>query len=213
MSSSSSQTCSLPTSLTAAELAAAALLAVAAAPLVAGEGAAAPVAVTGPFVENAGQWPAEIRYAADVADGDGDLVVTSRSSNDAPAGTYGQLIAGVPEAEAVGVGSDAVLPQLSRSLASGSGYRTNLGVVNVTGSALAVEVGFFDAGGGSLGTATYSVPAYGSIQRNNVFQEVTGEEVDGGYAVVRTTTPGGRFLAYASVVDNRSGDPVYIPAR
>jgi hypothetical protein len=24
---------------------------------------------------------------------------------------------------------------------------------------------------------------------------------------------GGRFLAYASVADNRSGDPIYIPAR
>ena len=33
-----------------------------------------------------------------------------------------------------------------------------------------------------------------------------------GFAVVSTDSPGGAFIAYASVVDNASGDPVYVPA-
>lgn len=38
-------------------------------------------------------------------------------------------------------------------------------------------------------------------------------DIPEGFAILWTTTPEGRFLAYASVIDNRSGDPVYIPAR
>jgi hypothetical protein len=41
---------------------------------------------------------------------------------------------------------------------------------------------------------------------------VTPVAITNGFALVSTTTPKGAFLAYASVVDNRSGDPVYIPA-
>jgi hypothetical protein len=37
--------------------------------------------------------------------------------------------------------------------------------------------------------------------------------VTDGYALVQTLTPGARFFAYASVVDNRSGDPVFIAAQ
>ena len=33
-----------------------------------------------------------------------------------------------------------------------------------------------------------------------------------GFAVVRTASSGGAFFALASVVDNRTGDPVAIPA-
>ncbi|MEW6338599.1 MAG: hypothetical protein ACOY3Y_04220 [Acidobacteriota bacterium] len=42
---------------------------------------------------------------------------------------------------------------------------------------------------------------------------MTTADVSDGYAVLRTPTPGGRFYAYASVVDNRSGDPIYVPAQ
>jgi hypothetical protein len=37
--------------------------------------------------------------------------------------------------------------------------------------------------------------------------------VETGLALVRTTTPSGRFFAYASVIDNRTHDPQYVPAR
>ena len=64
-----------------------------------------------------------------------------------------------------------------------------------------------------LGTRTYTLRAYESIQRTDVLAELGTSDVSDAYAVLRTTTSGGRFLAYASVVDNRSGDPIYIPAR
>jgi hypothetical protein len=47
----------------------------------------------------------------------------------------------------------------------------------------------------------------------DIFALVTDQDVADGYALVRTRSSGGRFFAYASVVDNRSGDAVFIPAQ
>ena len=46
-----------------------------------------------------------------------------------------------------------------------------------------------------------------------VYSTVTTSDVPDGFALVRTTTTGGAFFAYASVIDNLSGDPIFIPAR
>ena len=63
-----------------------------------------------------------------------------------------------------------------------------------------------------LGTVPVTLPPFGYQQLNRVFSLVTGGNVDDGYAVVRTTTGLGRFFAYASVVDNLTGDPIAITA-
>lgn len=38
-----------------------------------------------------------------------------------------------------------------------------------------------------------------------------GASAPGAVARITSDTPGGRFVAYASVIDNRTNDPVYIP--
>ena len=48
---------------------------------------------------------------------------------------------------------------------------------------------------------------------DQILKVVTPNEVPDGYAVLRTVTPNAAFLAYASVIDNRSGDPMYVVAR
>jgi hypothetical protein len=50
-------------------------------------------------------------------------------------------------------------------------------------------------------------------QYDKIFDDMGAGEVDNGYAVVRVITDGGKVLAYASVVDNLSGDPVYVQAQ
>ncbi len=143
----------------------------------------------------------------------GSVVATARTFNDQAQGTYGQFTAGVPHTRVFTALQEARLVHLSRSADPGRGFRTNLGLVNTTGSTISLEVKLFAAGGTLLGTRTYSLRAYESIQRNDVFNEVGAGDVDDGFATVRCTTEGGRFLAFASVIDNRSGDPIYVPAR
>jgi len=146
-----------------------------------------------------------------VAVAGGDALVTSRTFNDTPGGTYGQFI---PAIEDGTVTSGTVrLVQLTGSADPATGFRTNIGVLNVTASPIDVVVELFDAGGLPLGSLPVTLPPYGATQLNDVFRAVGAGDVPDGWASVRTTTPDGRFVAYASVVDNRTGDPVYVPAR
>jgi len=78
--------------------------------------------------------------------------------------------------------------------------------------AVDVEIDLHRADGTLLGTLPRSLQPYEYRQLNRVFEMVTGDVVDDGYAAVRTTTDGGAFFALASVVDNLTGDPVGMSA-
>jgi PKD repeat protein/V8-like Glu-specific endopeptidase len=135
------------------------------------------------------------------------LVVSSRTYNLTTAGTYGQGIPGQPVAEAIASGGSAKLPFLFE----GTSYRTNVGFVNTTANSVTVAVDFYGPGGGAaLGTKSYPLRAYEYIQRSKIFTEVTGSEIRAGYLVVRPS--GGAVFAYASMVDNDTGDPTYLQA-
>lgn len=142
----------------------------------------------------------------------GDLLVSSRTYNLTENGTYGQFVRGRRAGGATDAGHEARLVQLTHKRDPGTGFRTNLGIVNVSTVAIDVVTELYTAGGSLLGAFTESLPARGYRQINRVFERVSGGDVDDGYAVLQTDSPEGAFHAYASVVDNRTGDPVYIPA-
>jgi hypothetical protein len=138
-------------------------------------------------------------------------VVTSRTYNWTEDGTYGQMVTGVTDGKAVGEGETGRLVQLHQSASDDSGYRTNIGLLNITAAAVVVEIVLYSSDGTELGRLTETLGAYEHRQLNRVLREVTPAAVRNGYAVLSTATSGGQFLAYASVVDNASGDPIYIP--
>jgi hypothetical protein len=135
-------------------------------------------------------------------------VVASRTYNDAPQGSFGQLIPGLP------IGS--VLDQTSflTGLTHDSSYRTNLGLVSPGPDPIELVVDLWAADGDWLGSRTYDLPGLGWTQDGNAVLEIAGAEVSGAYASIRPGSPAGPYLAYASVIDNASGDPIFaIPAR
>jgi len=136
----------------------------------------------------------------------GELVVTSRTYNQATTGTYGQFIAAVSERDAVSAGETATLVQLRRT----AGFRTNVGMVNLTESAIRLHADYYRSDGTFIGSATYDLPPLAFHQQNNAIPGTA--DVVGGFAQITCETQGGQFLAYASVVDNGSDDPVFIPA-
>ncbi len=74
-----------------------------------------------------------------------------------------------------------------------------------------ISVTLFNAAGARIGTAeTYNVAPYGQNQINDIFAAVGAPATETAYAVVRPTVP---LVAYASVVDNRTGDPVAVLAQ
>ncbi len=142
----------------------------------------------------------------------GTLMVTSRTYNDVPAGTYGQFIPGIPKVDGTTIVQGAWLLRLSQSSNGSQGFRTNIGLTNLNTRTTEVSIGLYDANGTQLGTVEETLESYEFVQIDKIFQKVTLDAVDNGYAIVSSSTQGAAFFAYASVVDNRSGDPVYIPA-
>jgi hypothetical protein len=148
-----------------------------------------------------------------VTPSDGTLACAARTYNNLDGRTYGQYIAGVPDERGATTGERRIATQLSQAADDHSGFRTNFGVVNMTDRPLDVQAEFFRGDGTHLGNRTFHLEPYSSHQEGKVFRHFTGESVADGYIAVSSPTAGARFHAYASVVDNRSGDPFLVPAR
>lgn len=138
---------------------------------------------------------------------DGQATVTSRTFNQAVDGTFGQFIPGVAEGVSIGHGETGILIQLRNN----DHFRTNVGFVNMGGETVAVHAEYFSSDGTLLNAKDYFLQPFGYFQDGTALPSDT--DVEGAFARLTTSTSGGRFLAYASVVDNGSDDPVFMPAQ
>jgi len=141
-----------------------------------------------------------------------DIMVTSRTYNDAGTETYGQFIPALPADAAGGAARDGRLLQLSQSDSDETGFRTNIGLSNATEISTEVRISLYDGAGNHLGDVSQHLEAFEYVQIDRIFRRVTENAVNNGYAIVTSSTPGAGIFAYASVVDNRSGDSIYLPA-
>jgi|GEM_PF-818722 len=144
-------------------------------------------------------------------DGGGCLAI-ARTFNDSPEGTYGSALPALAAESAASTQDSAALIHLTESADDGSGYRTNLELLNASEVPLTLHVDLYGANGGELGGLTVDLLPFESRQLTRVFRQVTAAAVADGYALLYTSTPGGRFFAAASLVDNRSGDGTTISA-
>ena len=145
------------------------------------------------------------------APGNASLVVTARTfSRNEDGGTFGQFIPGVTAADGVGLGQRALeVLQLEQS----DQYRTNLGLVEVTGNPVTVEI--LGQTGNKLTARTEATLNPNEFRQIGlIFQQLgfTGASYQGRVSV-RVIGGNGRVAAYGSVVDNRTIDPTYVPAQ
>ncbi len=136
------------------------------------------------------------------------LVVTARTYNQGAAGTYGQFLPGVEEADALTPGTTGVITMLAKN----GDFRTNVGFVNLGTATCQVRVTLRDAAGAAVGSPrTVDVPAGGWKQDNDIFTAAGAGTRDDAYATVEVLTAGCEVWGYGSVVDNSSGDPTTVP--
>lgn len=135
----------------------------------------------------------------------GGVAVQSRTYNRGGGGTYGQGIPGIPAAASIGAGP-ALLTLVG--LENSRRYRANIGVTEVTGQAARVGIALVNAGGDQLlGYREVDLPAGGQFQKNLFGMMGLGEDsIFSAQAIVRVVSGGGRIQAYASSVDNNTGD-------
>ena len=141
-------------------------------------------------------------------------------TTDAASATFGQLIPGIPWFNFVS--PDAISEQLHQVFITGirqnADFRTNIGIVNASQfSTATVTAKLFQSNGQQIGTtATVSLPPLGFSQQSvaSLFPGFTGA---GAWVLLEQlpissgSDPG--FLAFGSLVDNKSNDPTYLEAQ
>jgi len=142
---------------------------------------------------------------------DGEIRATSRTYNVTPDGTFGQYIGGTNPDDIFATGSDATLIQLTSAANDDQGFRTNIGVVNLQGLSTVLDIDLYLADLEYLGRVSTSLLPYEFRQIDKIFARVTTEDVPDGFAIIRAGSSDSRYLVYASVIDNLTGDPIFIP--
>ena len=119
-------------------------------------------------------------------------------------GTFGQSVPAVSVADLAGAGARTIL-----GVREDASFRTNLVLANAGAAPVAVDVSLVDQAGSLLGsTQRVTLPPIGMTQLSRVARVLgaTGDVVNA-RLVLSTSTAGGAFATYASVIDASTNDP------
>jgi subtilisin-like proprotein convertase family protein len=132
------------------------------------------------------------------------LAATSRTFTAVRDGTYGQFI---PFSPVEALNGPRELLHIERS----SAFRTNLGAINTGNADAVIRFTLFDAAGHALGSTDRIAGPQRVIQFS--LDAITSAPVADGRVEVEVIAGGGNALAWASVVDNATGDPIFVPSQ
>jgi uncharacterized repeat protein (TIGR01451 family) len=135
--------------------------------------------------------------------------VSSRTFNASAAGTLGQFIPAVPLANFISKAPGAVSILALQQIAQTDNFHTNLGLVEATGKSASVLVSVFNGAGNKVLDLPVSLAA-GEQRQLNGFLATNGITLTNGHIEVAATGGDGKVTAYASVIDNRTTDPLLV---
>ncbi|PYQ32734.1 MAG: hypothetical protein DMF57_11875 [Acidobacteria bacterium] len=141
------------------------------------------------------------------------LVASSRTYNLTSNGTLGQFIPAVPFGKFIGKADPDKLAAVLglQQLAQNPDYRTNFGVVEGSGNPVSLLVSVFNSAGIKLLDLPLDLKSNEQRQLNG-FLSQNKISLNDGRIEVKATGGDGKITAYASVIDNRTGDPLLVPA-
>jgi hypothetical protein len=138
------------------------------------------------------------------------LVATARTYNQQATGTLGQFIPAVTSTDATGLGGRAL--QILQAEESDR-LRCNLGLTEMSGAETTVEIAAVVPGSLAAPVMRMTLAPFEFRQLNSVFRQMGLGNVFNGRLLIRVISGSGQVSAYASSIDNESGDPAYIPAQ
>jgi hypothetical protein len=159
-------------------------------------------------------WPGLVGGGSIIATAppDSSLVLTAQTFSRQPdGGTKGQFIPGVTFREATGLSERGLeVLQLEQS----AQFRSNVGVVEVTGKPATIEITMFEPDAKTSAVVQWGLKANEYLQFDRILESF-GKlgTVYNGRVSVRVVAGEGRVYAYGSTVDNRTEDPTYVPAQ
>lgn len=138
------------------------------------------------------------------------LVVSARTFDQDVAGTYGQFVPAVTAADGVGRGD---LPLQLLQVEESDNFRTNVGITEVTGSPATVEISAVVPEAKVSGVITADLGPNEFIQYNSIMKSLGYPIAYNVRVSIKVIAGTGRVAGYASVIDNRTADPTYVPAQ
>jgi PKD repeat protein len=135
------------------------------------------------------------------------LEIVSRTFNQTAQGTFGQSIPGILSADLISAGQRARVLFLTENGA----FRSNLGFASASDDRITVHWELFAADGSSLATGQKQLPPWGNTQINRVLADHA--PIEAAYAEVWTSSTGGVFGCFASVLDESTSDPTTMMPR
>lgn len=136
-------------------------------------------------------------------------LASSRTFNASAIGTLGQFIPAVPLPNFISTVPGASTILALQQIAQSDTFRTNLGLVEATGKPASVLVSVFDGGGNKLLDLSQSLVG-GEQRQLNSFLANNGVSLTNGHIEVQATGGDGKVTAYASVIDDRTTDPLLV---
>jgi uncharacterized repeat protein (TIGR01451 family) len=138
-------------------------------------------------------------------------MASSRTYDITPNGTLGQFIGAVAFSSFIGKALESASPQILslQQIAQTATYRTNFGLVEGSGNGASVMVSVFDDLGKKLADIPLELKA-GEHRQLNGFLSQNGISLADGRIQVQVVSGAGKVTAYASVIDNRSNDPLLV---
>ena len=131
-------------------------------------------------------------------------IASSRTYNVTSQGTFGQFIPAIPFSQFIGKGSVLSLQQVAQSAA----YRTNFGLVEAAGEPASVLLHVFDASGAEIGNVPVSLMASEHHRLDGLLSQFG--TLNDGRVEVEVLSNTGKVSAYASVLDNKTNDPLLV---
>ncbi len=132
------------------------------------------------------------------------VVAASRTFTVGPRGSVGQWIPAILDSDALASGQTAIVTGLEHWPERVAGFRTNLGVVTLDPGPATCRV--------TPGPSGLVEPEDAGLEQVNDLLRSFGGNLPEAAGRASVTCTGSRFLAWASVVDNLSGDPVFLLA-
>ncbi len=144
-------------------------------------------------------------------DGEVPPFVSGRIYNDqGESGTYGQFTPGIPiPNKSRGTSGDN--PVYLVGMVKNEKFRANMGLTNVSPSWNEIKISFYNIYGLSIGKElTYNLAPYNLLQLDNILSEAEAPNYNGPFLVKAESITKADFIAWGSIIDNRTGDASFI---
>ena len=132
-----------------------------------------------------------------------DLAILSQTYTAGNGGTFGQSVPAMGEEHRITAGNLGAISGVRQD----AQFRTNLVLANAKPANLNIDVTTVSADGIALGHKQVALPPLGMTQFSGLPSLGVNGEIRGAYFLLSTSTGGGDFAAYASIIDNQTNDP------